>query len=109
MRRKVVKQGDGAPKRSRAAGATSAWDRLPLVGKTLLPISALTLSVVLMVAVFFTSTEITKDRVTQAVEGRAIAITLKALSRRPLPTRPPSEYCWAPSAPHTQMWQLCAC
>jgi signal transduction histidine kinase len=55
----------------------SPWGRLPLGAKILLPIFAMTVATALGSAVFFTAQSLDLDRVTQAHEGRAIAIVVQ--------------------------------
>src|SRR5258707_8294851 len=80
MGRKVVEE--GAPALARATASPdsptrSAWARLPLSAKILLPLFAMTLATTLGSAVFFTSSEVDKDRLTQAAEGKAVALFVR--------------------------------
>jgi signal transduction histidine kinase len=80
MTRSVVNKGALAPARrpaARGAFSGSQWTRLPLSAKILLPMFAMTFATALGVAAFFTSAEVDKDRLTQAAEGKAIALFVR--------------------------------
>ncbi len=80
MGRKVVEEGTPALARATASPDSptrSAWARLPLSAKILLPLFAMTLATTLGSAVFFTSSEVDKDRLTQAAEGKAVALFVR--------------------------------
>lgn len=80
MSRKVVKKDKGAPPAGPTPGRrspASAWVRLPLVAKVLIPIFAMTLSIGLAAAVFFSGEQVTADRVTQAGQGKTIAVVIQ--------------------------------
>jgi len=87
MSRKVVQQAGGAPARTPASerdSSGSAWRRLPLGAKILLPIFALTLCTALGAALFFTPQLVAQDRAVQAGEGKAVAIAVQgALAAMP--------------------------
>jgi hypothetical protein len=69
--------------------AASAWGRLPLGAKILLPFFAMTLGTAIAAGAFFTSAEVAKDRVIQANEGKAVAVMVKG-ALVPIPDDPSS-------------------
>ncbi len=63
--------------RTRGGRRTSAWRRLPLGAKVVLPIFAVTLVISMASAVVFSFQAVEKDRLAQAAEGRALAIVVQ--------------------------------
>src|ERR1700694_3021790 len=92
MARTVTTEADRASAASlgpERASSRSAYSRLPLGTKILIPFFAMTLCTALVAGIFFTSIEVAKDRAVQADAGKATAVMVRG-ALVPMPDDPSS-------------------